>query len=149
MSDIATTVADALEQSVAETFSEMAFVETIPAEAPGTVEESQVFTIDVSGEVTHRLVLRLGLASKHAIVENIHGRSWEELHSAEIDDCLLEFLNVLGGSFGKTLWGDASKYRISFPAVQIGIPEEASGDDAREYWFDAEGAMFSVVVAET
>ena len=148
MSDLATTVDEALEQSIAETFSEMAFVETIPAEEPGEVEESQVFTIDVNGERTHRLVMRLGLASKKAIVENIHGKPWDELHSAEIDDCLLEFLNVLGGSFGKTLWGDTSKYRISFPAVQIEIPEEATGAGAKEYWFDAEGAKFSVVVAE-
>jgi hypothetical protein len=149
MSDLNTSVQDALEYSIGETFSEMAFVEAIPAEEPGSVEESQVFTIDVNAEKTHRLVLRLGLASKKAIVENIHGKPWDELHSAEIDDCLLEFLNVLGGSFGKTLWGDTSKYKISFPAVQIEIPEEATGPGSNEYWFDAEGALFSVVVAET
>lgn len=148
MSSHTMTIEEALEHSIAETFSEMAFVEAIPAEGPGTVEESQVFTIDVNGEATHRLVLQLGVASKRAIVENIHGKPWDDLHSVEIDDCLLEFLNVLGGSFGKMYWGDTSKYRISFPAVQIEVPEEATGEDATEYWFDAEGAVFSVVVAE-
>ncbi|MFP4377096.1 MAG: hypothetical protein ACLFP4_08635 [Spirochaetales bacterium] len=147
MSDTLTSLASAIEDAIAQTFSEMAFVDAIPAEAPGSVEESQVFTIQIDGEASYRVVLRLSLASKKSIVENIHGKPWGELHSVEIDDCLLEFLNVLGGAFGKALWGDDSRYKLSFPAVEIGIPEDARSESAEEYWFDAEGAIFSVVIA--
>lgn len=147
MSDTLTNLASATEDAIAQTFSEMAFVDAIPAEAPGTVEETQVFTIQVDGESSYRIVLRLSLASKKSIVENIHGKPWEELHSAEIDDCLLEFLNVLGGAFGKALWGADSRFKLSFPAVEIGLPEDARSQRAEEYWFDAEGPIFSIVVA--
>ena len=147
MSDTLMNLAAAIEDAIAQTFSEMAFVDAIPAEAPGTVEDSQVFAIQIDGDTSYRIVLRLSLASKKSIVENVHGKPWEELHSAEIDDCLLEFLNVLGGAFGKALWSSDSRFKLSFPAVEIGVPEDALSESAEEYWFDAEGAIFSVVVA--
>ena len=139
---------DALDHAVAETFSDMAFVDALPAEEIGTAQETQIFAIDALAEgTTYRIVMRLSLDSKKAIAENIHGREWESLHSVEIDDCLLEFLNVLAGSFGHAYWGDASRYKLSFPRVEIQMPEEMGSAPPEEFWYDAEETPVSFVIA--
>jgi len=147
MSQTQLSVADALEQVVAETFSEMAFLDAIPSETPGESSGTQVFVIQVRGDETHHLVLDLPRDAKQSIVENIIATPWEELPSNEIDDCLLEFLNVLGGAFGRLYWGDESKYKLSFPEVRVGIPEEIDDDSLESYWFDAYGQVFALHVA--
>jgi hypothetical protein len=146
MSESDMTLEQALEQVVAETFSEMAFLDAIPAEAPLDTSETQVFVIQVRGDTAHSLVLDLPLETKQAIVENIHARPWDELASNDIDDCLLEFLNVLGGAFGRLYWGDDSRYKLSFPEVRIGIPEEIDRKTMQTFWFDAYGNFFAVHV---
>lgn len=138
-------VRDALEAAVVETFTEMAFLDAIPAEQPGERSESQVFALQVRGEMTHMLVLDLPLDTKQSIVESIHATAWEDLSSGDIDDCLLEFLNVLGGAFGRALWGDDSRYKLGFPEVRIGMPDDLAGTP-RTYWFDAYDHLFAVHV---
>ncbi|TVQ21136.1 MAG: hypothetical protein EA382_14060, partial [Spirochaetaceae bacterium] len=59
-----------------------------------------------------------------------------------------EFLNVLAGSFGRNYWGDVSRYKLSFPSVEIGMPEEMGSEPPMEFWFDAEGTPISFVVAK-
>ncbi|MFW5777404.1 MAG: hypothetical protein ACOCZB_08985 [Spirochaetota bacterium] len=141
------TIKSALETAVAETFTEMAFLDAIPAEAPVENAESQVFAIEIRGDEPQRLVLDLPLDTKQSIVENIHARPWDELSSSEIDDCLLEFLNVLGGNYGRIYWGDESRYRLSFPEVRIAIRDDLDAEDVQSYWFDAYGQLFAVHVA--
>jgi hypothetical protein len=141
-------IRDALDASVTETFTGMAFLDAIPAEAPQETGEFQVFAIQIRGPRTHTLVLDLPLGIKQSIVENIHAAPWEELSSSDIDDCLLEFLNVLGGSFGRTLWGDESRYKLGFPEVRIGIPEDLDATRLESFWFDAYGQVFAVHVVE-
>lgn len=148
MGEPATTLERALVDAVAETFSDMAFVDALPADEPGAPADAQVFAIDVMSEQALRMVMRLSLDSKKAIAENIHGREWSDLHSVEIDDCLLEFLNVLAGSFGRNYWGDDSRYKLSFPSVEIQMPEEMGIEPPMEFWFDAEGTPISFVVAK-
>lgn len=138
-------VHDALETAVVETFTEMAFLDAIPAEQPGERSESQVFAIQVRGDIAHMLVLDLPLDTKRSIVETIHAAPWEELSSGDIDDCLLEFLNVLGGAFGRALWGDDSRYKLGFPEVRIGMPDDLTGTP-QTYWFDAYDHLFAVHV---
>jgi len=146
MSQTQISIVDALGQAVAETFSEMAFLDAIPCPGPGAAGGAQVFVIQVRGDETHHLVLDLPLEAKRSIVENIIATPWEEIPSNEIDDCLLEFLNVLGGAFGRLYWGDESKYKLSFPEVRIGIPEEIDDDALESYWFDAYGQLFALHV---
>lgn len=135
---------EALEQAVAETFSEMAFLDAIPAKKPASNPPGQLFSIEVHGEQTHRLVLDLPLPVKQTIVENIHGSSWEELSSSDIDDCLLEFLNVLAGAFGRLYWGDESRYKLSFPQVSVGPPRESDSSPPDSFWFDAYDRLFAI-----
>lgn len=139
-------IRSALESAVAETFTEMAFLDAIPADAPVENSETQVFAIEVRGDEPQRLVLDLPLDTKQSIVENIHARPWDELSSSEIDDCLLEFLNVLGGNFGRTYWGDDSRYKLSFPEVRIAIHDDIDAEEVQSYWFDAYGQIFAVHV---
>ena len=149
MNQTSATIPDVLEQAVAETFSEMAFLDAIPAEETVENRETQMFAIQVRGDQTYRLVLDLPLDVKHSIVENIHACPWDELASDEIDDCLLEFLNVLGGAFGRIYWGDESRHKLSFPEVCVGIPEELAARPRESCWFDAYGQVFAVhVIAE-
>lgn len=148
MTNTEESLTQALEDSVARTFTEMAFLDAIPAEKPLENTETQVFAIEINGEARHRLVLDLPLETKRDIVENIHAQSWDELSSGEIDDCLLEFLNVLGGNFGRAYWGDDSRYKLSFPEVRIAVQEEADADRVRSHWFDAYGQIFAVHVID-
>jgi hypothetical protein len=140
------TIEQALTQAVAETFNEMAFLDAIPAERPDENNQVQLFLIQVRGDETHRLVLDLPLEAKKTICENILAAPWEELSSNVIDDCLLEFLNVLGGAFGRLYWGDESRYRLSFPEIRIGIPDELEPLPVESHWFDAYGQVFAVHV---
>ncbi len=135
---------EALEEAVTETFSEMAFLDAIPAKKPESNPSGQLFSIDVQGEQTHRLVLDLPLPIKQTIVENIHGCSWDELSSSDIDDCLLEFLNVLAGAFGRLYWGDESRYKLSFPQVSVGPPREPDAARLDSFWFDAYDRLFAI-----
>lgn len=148
MSQTQPTLESALRQAVAETFTEMAFLDAIPAMQPEENNETQVFAITVKGDEEHRLVLDLPLDVKHAIVENIHATAWDELPSDQIDDCLLEFLNVLGGAFGRLYWGDESRYKLSFPEVRIGLPDASDAGEPDSYWFDAYGMVFAVHVTK-
>lgn len=149
MNRTGTTRTDALREAIAETFTEMAFLDAIPTEAPPESDHSQVFAIQVQGEETCRLVLDLPLEIKRSIVENIHGLTWDDLSSSEIDDCLLEFLNVLGGAYGRIYLGDEARYKLSFPEVRIGIPDELEGRPIESHWFDAYGQLFAVhIIAE-
>ncbi len=137
---------EALEAAVTETFSEMAFLDAIPAMQPADNQSGQLFAIDVHGEQAHQLVLDLPLPVKQTIVENVHGCPWGELSSSDIDDCLLEFLNVLAGAFGRHYWGDESRYTLSFPRVVVGPPRPPDSPQPDSFWFDAYDLLFAIHV---
>lgn len=146
MNDPQMPLRDALEEAVAETFTEMAFLDAIPAQEPPHADAAQLFAIQVRGEQRHLLVLNLPRDVKQTIVENIHAQPWDELSSSDIDDCLLEFLNVLGGAFGRIYWGDDSRYKLSFPEVRIDLPDDVDQSEIQTFWFDAYERLFAVHV---
>lgn len=133
-----------LVDAVAETFGGMAFVDTILTDEKPSEKRSQVFAIEVRGDQNHTLVLDLPVELKQQIVENIHAMSWEELSSSDIDDCLLEFLNVLGGAYGRMLLGDDSRYKLSFPEVAVSVRAPEPDEEYEAYAFDAMGTIFSI-----
>ncbi len=139
-------IADALESAVARTFSEMAFLDTVPAGPCRVGPVDRSFAIQVWAAETHRLVLDLPLPAMRTIVENIHALDWDELSASDVDDCLLEFLNVLAGTFGRLYWGDSSRYRLSLPEIRPGSNTEPDAHPATTFWFDAQGEQLAVHV---
>ena len=147
MSRTRPTLEQALQQAVVDTFTEMAFLDAIPIEPRTESSEVQLFALEVRGDRTHRLVMDLPLDVKRTIVENVHAIPWDDLASDQIDDCLLEFLNILGGTFGRMYWGDDSRYKLSFPEVRTGLPDDPEWETPDSYWFDAYGQIFAIHVA--
>lgn len=134
----------AVENTVMETFAEMAFLDVMPSDSMNDLGASQGFAVDIAGAERLRCYLDMSIAAKHAVVENIHADEWTELSSEEIDDCLLEILNVLGGSLGRALWGEAVRCKLGFPEVVVMMPGRL--DDVHIFDFDAEGEPLTVIV---
>jgi hypothetical protein len=141
-------LSDALEQAVAETFSGMAFLDALPTEPCGFDRTDRRFVVEVRAAGIHRIVLILPLPVCRTIVENIHACSMDELSASDVDDCLLETLNVLAGTFGRFYWGDVSRYKLTLPRDAAGLPDEPPERGSDTYWFDAEGQPFAVYAAE-
>ena len=134
----------AVENTVMETFAEMAFLDVMPSETANQFGNSQGFAVDISGAEQLRCYLDMSVSAKHSVVENIHADAWTELNSEEIDDCLLEILNVLGGTLGRALWGEAVRCKLGFPEVVVMIP--GRDDDVHVFDFDAEGEPLTVIL---
>lgn len=134
-------------QAAQSTLGEMAFIDVIEAEAPQEFGAGQLMFIEFYKPVRGRLLLAMPAAIKQAIVENIHATEWGELSVSEIDDCLLELLNVLGGNFLRELEGGDTKVQLSFPTVLFGLEEISDLDSFWHFDFDAEGAPFTVSLA--
>ncbi len=134
----------AVENTVMETFAEMAFLDVMPSDSKNEFGTSQGFAVNIAGNERLRCYLDMSIAAKHAVVENIHADAWTELSSEEIDDCLLEILNVLGGTLGRALWGEAVRYKLGFPEVVVMMP--GRGDGVHVFDFDAEGEPLTVIM---
>lgn len=142
-------LSEALVRAVMVTFADMAFLDVVPnpdRKSLGKGEIHQIIGLPLLDPVLGNLYLFLPKDCKRAIVENIHGRPWEELSIEEIDDCLLELLNVLGGNFLENYLGRDRKYNISFPEVIFDDQEIESRSLCLELYFDAEGIPFKILV---
>lgn len=126
------------------TLAEMAFLDVVELEERPEFETGQLLFIEFSKPIHGRLLLAFPAEIKQEIVENIHASAWEDLSVNEIDDCLLELLNILGGNFLRELDEDSGKVQLSFPHVLFSLEEISDLQNFREYYFDAEGKPFSV-----
>ena len=129
------------------TLGEMAFIDVIEAETSQNFEAGQLMFIEFYKPIHGRLLLSMPADIKQAIVENIHATDWNELSVSEIDDCLLELLNVLGGNFLRELEEGETKVQLSFPSVLFSLEEISDLDSFWKFDFDAEGTPFSVSLA--
>lgn len=140
--ETAPAVRKALEHTVVNAFSDMAFVDVIPC-TPGEVNTSHLLKIAFRGSEDGELVLYLSHESKQKIVENIYGEDWNNLDPSEIDDCLLELMNVIAGNFVQALYGTGNAHDISLP--ELVFDESMLGDAVSDdYYFDAEGELIKV-----
>ena len=64
-----------------------------------------------------------------------------------IDDCLLEMLNVLAGSFLNSYYGEEVKYSLTFPEILFDDKEIDEGAKSHIFYFDAEGIVFKVSIS--
>ncbi|MBN2509160.1 MAG: hypothetical protein JXB03_02745 [Spirochaetales bacterium] len=139
----AITVKDSLERAVSATFAEMAFIDVNPVD-PQPVDSRQITSIDIASPFRGRIIVRLPLEVKKNIVEYVHGVGWDTLNPDQIDDCLLELLNVVGGTFLFNLYGEGMSYKVLFPEMIFDESELTGGAPDVEIYFDAEGTVFSV-----
>src|SRR6056297_1699093 len=138
---------DARLRALQSTLGEMAFIDVIEAQEPQEFETGQLMFIEFYKPIHGRLLLALPIEIKQAIVENIHATDWNELSVNEIDDCLLELLNVLGGNFLRELEQKDVKVHLSFPTVLFSLEEITDLDSFWKFSFDAEGNPFTTSLA--
>ena len=134
-----------MDQAVVQTFGEMAFVDVMPVDE-GVVEHHQIMVLDITKPQRGTMYMLMTLESKQMVVENIHGDSWNALSPSQIDDCLLELLNVLGGSFLCFYFGENVNYSLSFPQVVFDDSEIPDLSEFKMLSYDAEGAIFSIAL---
>ncbi len=136
---------NSMNEAVLQTFGEMAFIDALPT---GTelVEHHQIMILEITKPERGTIFLLMTTDCKQQVVENIHGDSWDSLPPGKIDDCLLELLNVLGGTFLSFYYGENTNYSLSFPQVMF---DDSEMPDLKNYSilsYDAEGALFSIAV---
>ena len=134
-----------MDEAVMQTFAEMAFVDVLPADIP-KIDHSQIMIIEITRPQRGVMYLLMPRECKQCVVENIHGDSWESLSVDQIDDCLLELLNVLGGNFLSRYYGEAVSYSVSFPQVVFDESELPDLESFSYYSYDAEGIPFAVAL---
>lgn len=140
-------VGPAIAQAVEQTFLNMTFIDVMVSDSRDIESGvSQLIVIDITRPARGAMLLRLPLALKRQIVENIHADQWEHLNAREIDDCLLEVLNVLAGNFLLSLFGESTKYNMTFPQIVFDEDEYGEQTDFEEFYFDAEGMVFEVSI---
>ena len=136
-------IVEDLKKAVISSFCEMAFLD-VQTTQPQEINYKQIACIDITMPIRGIIVVKFPLDIKKLIVEYIHGDDWENLKPDQIDDCLLELLNVLGGSFLFHLFGEEEHYKVSFPEMVFDETELESLEDFQEVFFDGEGHIFSI-----
>ncbi len=138
----------ALLESVTTTFAEMAFIDvSMCADPPESVQYSHILRISFTKPITGEIAVFLPTDCKQLVVENIYGTEWDALHASEIDDCLLELLNVLGGNFLAAYSGTTEGHELSLP--ELVFDEEGLGEreNAMDVYFDAEDRSFRATIS--
>lgn len=137
------TITDSLNRAVIATFGEMAFMDVLAAEKT-SVDSKQITSIDIASPFRAKIIVRLPLTIKKNIVEYIHGQDWDDLKPDQIDDCLLELLNVMGGTFLFNIYGESTPYKVLFPEMIFDESEISAESNVIDLFYDAEGEYFSV-----
>ena len=138
-------IVEDLKKAVINSFCEMAFLD-VQATEPQEIQYKQIACIDITMPIRGIIVVKFKKKKKKLIVEYIHGDDWGNLKPDQIDDCLLELLNVLGGNFLFNLFGEEEHYKVSFPEMVFDETELESLEDFQEVFFDGEGHIFSISV---
>lgn len=134
-----------LDSAVIQSFGDMAFIDVVPVD-PREVDHGQIMILEITRPARGEIYLIMSKEGKQQAVENIHGDSWDQLSPAQIDDCLLELLNVLGGNFLSDYYGENVSYSLSFPQVIFDENELPDLNDFIKFTYDAEDVPFSVAI---
>ncbi len=141
-------ISKALIESVIKTFEDMAFLDVESISEVNRINFNQIMYINILNPLSGGIAIYLPNNCKKNIIENIYSEDMSNLLPKEIDDCLLEILNVIAGSFLGRLYKSCVRYRVDIPRVifdESGL--ETGLDNFTELCFDAEGDRFKVAVA--
>lgn len=148
MSTIGEEKIQAFIEATRKTLSEMAFLDALPCDAADTEPVcSQVFYLSFLEPEQGFAALYLPLECKKTIVENIYGEDWQQLHSDQIDDCLLEILNVLVGNYLSDVYGENVKRDMGLPQLLFDDAGIADRGIQADIFLDAEGVTFKAVLS--
>jgi hypothetical protein len=120
---------ESLKNAVIKTFGEMAFIDIaeLMQEEPAA-DYSHILSIDIIKPVSVSIYLCLTDNLKRKIIDNIYSAEIDTpaggADTSQADDCLLEILNVLSGSFLTGYFGKNVDYKLEFPQMFVNIPEE-------------------------
>lgn len=133
---------DALFQSVAQTFFDMAKLEVIPTESvvQSEIKYSSVIVMEFMLPEHGQLQFFLPRDCKQLIVESIYSENWKNLSAKETDDCLLELVNVATGSYLGKLYPD-QPYKMNLPALYF---DDSGLIEGKTFYFKVQGIPFMV-----
>lgn len=140
--------AEQVNESVRQTFEEMAFVDVAfgPARPPKAPEEDgPVLFLSYTLPKSGALALFLPKAVKFAVAEAIYGEDWTLLSPIQLDDSLLELLNVLGGRLLTKRFGAGSTYAMGLPTVLYDPPGALPGMEEKVFLFHVDENEFTLV----
>ncbi len=139
-------IREALTGAVIGAFADMAFLDAAET-GPVDVAFGPVLSMGLSltEPVFGELLMYLSLDCKKKILENMFDRDIEDLSARDIDDCLLEMLNVIGGNLMGCL-SDTGKFKLGFPEVLFTDEVSETPAERVDVCFDAEGTPFKVSV---
>lgn len=139
--------AEALEQAMVVSFAEMAFMDVVDEPAPeDDVASGQIVHLDFSHPLSGYVTLYLSAATKQRIVENIHGRGWEDLAGSEVDDCLMELVNIVAGNFLRLMGKDEHRHAVSLPQVLYDDSDLPNGEGRITRYYRADDALVRAVL---
>lgn len=147
MSKVQTGMKEALVQAVTGALSDMAFLDALEAQpAAPPFPTSHVISVGFTKPVRGEIALYLPLDCKRAIVENVHGRDWDSLSAAEIDDCLLELGNIVAGNLLAAYCGRETAHDIALPVLLFDDADLNCPGERVVITFDVEGRPLRALV---
>lgn len=108
----------ALDEAVALSVGDMAFMDAEPIEkSKAAVPAGQLVHIRFAHPLVGYITLHLPSTTKQRLVENVFGRSWDELAGSEVDDCLMEMVNIIAGNFLLKIGEGEHSHAVSLPQM--------------------------------
>ncbi len=124
----------ALVEAVGATFADLAFLDTERvSRSPDKPRPGQVVAVEFLRPLAGYLALHLSRHTKQAIIENIHGVHWKSLSGSEIDDCLMELVNIMAGTF--LILVGADRHALSLPLVLYDQSDLMIEEEPLDYFF--------------
>lgn len=141
----------ALDQAVADSFADMAFMDAMVVSedggAPASVPDGQLVYISFGRPLSGFLTLQLGVATKKRLVENVYGQGWEELPGAQVDDCLMELANVVAGNFLLIFGEGENRHAVALPQVLYDEEELPEWDNLFKRYYRVDDEHICVFLA--
>lgn len=138
---------EALEQAMALSFADMAFMDATQANAPDDdVSFGQIVHLEFAHPLSGYLTLYLSAATKQRIVENVYGFGWEDLADSVVDDCLMEMVNIVAGNFLRLMGDDEYRHAVSLPQVLYDDSDLPASDNTIIQFYRADDEFMRAVL---
>jgi hypothetical protein len=148
--------ADLLGDSVTETFAEIAFIDVLKVSSSTNPEpfihagmpvpdDQRCAVIDILMPLSCRLELKVDIAHRDRIVDNLFGDFPVAMQKKMADDSLLEMLNVISGAFLSAYFGKDTTIQLELPRL-LYIAESPVGQSIARVQLEAEGKPLSATL---